>query len=141
MCKPPSTQADDTNMGSSKTNGSTSASSSSSSSGMIAGDPSSVRDLLRSINQPQSLRTNLAHLQSSPLGSTAGLLTLLASDADGGIATASAEERRRIYGTNYTPAAPRKSLFQLLVDTFDDATVQILMAAAVVSLAVGIYGK
>ena len=129
-------------MGSSKTNGSSSnGSSASASEGMIAGDPSSVRDLLRSINQPQSLASNLAHLQSSPLGSTAGLLALLASDADGGIATSSAEERRRIYGTNYTPAAPRKSLFQLLVDTFDDATVQILMAAAVVSLAVGIYGK
>ena len=65
----------------------------------------------------------------------------LASDADAGIATTSAEERRRIYGTNYTPSAPRKSLFQLFVDTFDDATVQILMAAAVVSLAIGIYGK
>ena len=118
-----------------KTNGS-------SSEGRIGGDPSSVRALLRSINQPQSLATNLAHLRSSPIGDAAGLLALLASDAaGGGIATASAEERRRIYGTNYTPSAPRRSLFQLLVDTFDDATVQILMAAAVVSLAVGIYGE
>ena len=108
---------------------------------MIIGDPSSVRDLLRSINQPQSLHSNLLNLQSSTIGSASGLLTLLASDADGGIATASVEERRRIYGTNYTPSAPRKSLFQLFIDTFDDATVQILMAAAVVSLAIGIYGK
>lgn len=126
-------------MGSSRTNGSSNGSSSSE--GMIGGDPSSVRALLRSINQPQSLATNLAHLRSSAIGDAAGLLALLASDAGGGIATASAEERRRIYGTNYTPSAPRRSLFQLLVDTFDDATVQILMAAAVVSLAVGIYGE
>ena len=142
MCKPPSSKASNTNMGSSKTNGSNSTSPSSASpTGMILGDPSSVRDLLRSINVPQSLSTNLVNLQSTTIGSTPGLLTLLSSDADAGIASASVEERRRVYGTNYTPSAPRKSLFQLFVDTFDDATVQILMAAAVVSLAICIYGK
>jgi len=144
MCQPPSSKASNTNMGSSKTNGSSSNSTSptdNASSGMIIGDPSSVRDLLRSINAPQSLSTNLVNLQSTTIGSIPGLLTLLSSNADNGVASASVEERRRVYGTNYTPSAPRKSLFQLFVDTFDDATVQILMAAAVVSLAIGIYGK
>ena len=112
--------------------------SSSSDDGMISGEPSAVRDLLKSINQPQS---NLTNLQSKTIGKTSGLLKLLASDVDDGIASTSVDERRRVYGTNYTPSAPRKSFFQLFVDTFDDATVQILMAAAVVSLAIGIYGE
>ena len=109
--------------------------------GMISGEPSAVRDLLKSINQPQSLQSNLTNLQSKTIGNASGLLQLLASHADDGIASGSVNERRRIYGTNYTPSAPRKSFFQLFVDTFDDATVQILMAAAVVSLAIGIYGE
>ena len=109
--------------------------------GMISGEPSAVRDLLKSINQPQSLQSNLTNLQSKTIGNTSGLLNLLASDVDDGIASSSVDERRRVYGTNYTPSAPRKSFFQLFVDTFDDATVQILMAAAVVSLAIGIYGE
>ena len=109
--------------------------------GMISGEPSAVRDLLKSINQPQSLQSNLTNLQSKTIGNASGLLQLLASHADDGIASASVDERRRVYGTNYTPSPPRKSFFQLFVDTFDDATVQILMAAAVVSLAIGIYGK
>ena len=117
-----------------KTNGS-------SDDGMISGEPSAVRDLLKSINQPQSLQSNLTNLQSKTIGNAAGLLKLLASDVDDGIASSSVDERRRVYGTNYTPSAPRKSFFQLFVDTFDDATVQILMAAAVVSLAIGIYGE
>lgn len=108
---------------------------------MITADPSSVRELLKSINQPQSLSSNRTNLQSKAVGGTAGLLDLLVSDADDGIAASSVEGRRAVYGTNYTPSAPRKSFFQLFVDTFDDATVQILMAAAVVSLAIGIYGE
>lgn len=108
---------------------------------MISGEPSAVRDLLKSINQPQSLQSNLTNLQSKTIGNTSGLLKLLASHVDDGVAASSVDERRRVYGTNYTPSAPRKSFFQLFVDTFDDATVQILMAAAVVSLAIGIYGE
>ena len=49
------------------------------------------------------------------------------------------EERRSLYGSNRLPFSPRKSFWQLLVDTFDDNTLQILIAAAVVSLAVGLY--
>jgi len=108
---------------------------------MISGEPSAVRDLLKSINQPQSLQSNLANLQSKTIGGAVGLLSLLATHADHGVSSSSVDQRRRVYGTNYTPSAPRKSLFQLFVDTFDDATVQILMAAAVVSLAIGIYGE
>jgi magnesium-transporting ATPase (P-type) len=37
------------------------------------------------------------------------------------------------------PSAPRNSFWQLFVDTFDDATLQILIAAAVVSLVIGVY--
>ena len=35
--------------------------------------------------------------------------------------------------------APRKTFWQLFVDSFDDATLQILIAAAIVSLIIGIY--
>jgi len=144
MCKPPTATATApaTKMGQpTTTTTSNGGSSNSAADGMISGEPSAVRDLLKSINQPQSLQSNLANLQSKTIGGAVGLLSLLATHADHGVSSSSVDQRRRIYGTNYTPSAPRKSLFQLFVDTFDDATVQILMAAAVVSLAIGIYGE
>ena len=141
MCKQSSASSSANTLSTGKMGKSNGSSSTENVDGMISGEPSAVRDLLKSINQPQSLQSNLTNLQSKTIGNTSGLLTLLASDIDDGIASGSVDERRRVYGTNYTPSAPRKSFFQLFVDTFDDATVQILMAAAVVSLAIGIYGE
>lgn len=98
-----------------------------------------LKELLRSINQPQALELNLQHLKSKAIGGNSGLVLLLSSDADTGIDPSTVLTRRTLFGCNSLPSAPRKSFCQLFCDTFDDATLQILIAAALVSLAIGIY--
>jgi len=56
-----------------------------------------------------------------------------------GVSSSSISQCRSLYGCNALPSSPHKTWFQLSVDAFDDETVQILIAAAIVSLLVGIY--
>lgn len=102
-------------------------------------DVSGMKEVLSSINQPQSLAPNLKNLNASRVGGISGLVSMLESDADGGISTESVDKRRESFGSNKLPFSPRKTFWQLFADTFDDKTLQILIVAAVVSLAVGLY--
>lgn len=98
-----------------------------------------VKELLASINHPQALQENIKNLNSSAIGGIDGLVSLLNTNADKGAELSSVKIRRELYGCNSLPAAPRKTFWQLFVDSFDDATLQILIVAAIVSLAIGIY--
>jgi len=98
-----------------------------------------VQSILTDINQPQCLESNLAYLKSEKIGSTDGLLKLLNTNPDKGIETSTVESRRELYGSNYLPSAPRKTFLDLFLGSFDDETVRILMAAAIVSLVIGVY--
>ena len=102
-------------------------------------DVSGMKEVLSCINQPQSLAPNLKNLNASRVGGISGLVSMLESDADGGISTESVDKRRESFGSNKLPFSPRKTFWQLFADTFDDKTLQILIVAAVVSLAVGLY--
>jgi len=97
----------------------------------------SIRDLVKLINEPQALSLNLQHLEAA--GGVKAVLELLGTDPDHGVADTSVQKRREVFGSNTLPSTPRKSFWQLFVDTFDDATLQILIVAAIVSLAIGIY--
>lgn len=97
----------------------------------------SINDVVQRINEPQALDVNLQHLQD--LGGVEAILDLFGTDADRGVEDSTVEERRAIFGSNLLPSTPRKSFWQLFVDTFDDATLQILIVAAIVSLIIGIY--
>lgn len=97
----------------------------------------SIKDLVRLINEPQSLPLNLEHLKAA--GGVQGLLALVGTNPDNGVEEESVAKRRSLFGPNSLPSTPRKSFWQLFVDTFDDATLQILIVAAVVSLIIGIY--
>eukprot|EP00980_Cylindrotheca_fusiformis_P031423 scaffold26343_cov181-Cylindrotheca_fusiformis.AAC.2 len=97
----------------------------------------SIKDLVRLINEPQSLPLNLEHLKAA--GGVNGLLALLGTNPDKGIDEDTVAKRRSLFGSNTLPSTPRKSFWQLFVDTFDDATLQILIVAAMVSLIIGIY--
>jgi len=107
--------------------------------GKMAADATAVKEILATVNIPQSLAVNLSNLGSKAVGGAGGVLSLLESNADDGVSPDTVEDRREAYGPNALPPSPSKSFWQLFVDTFDDVTVQILMAAAVVSLAVGMY--
>ena len=106
---------------------------------MDEGEAPAVKELLASINHPQALELNLKNLNSSTIGGIDGLVSLLHSNADKGVDPHTVPTRRSLYGCNSLPPAPRKTFWQLFVDTFDDATLQILIVAAIVSLAIGIY--
>ena len=97
----------------------------------------SIKDLLKLINEPQSLSSNLEHLNEA--GGVKALLELVATHPDQGVSKNSVEKRRDVFGSNVLPSTPRQSFWQLFVDTFDDATLQILIVAAIVSLVIGIY--
>lgn len=96
-----------------------------------------IKELLLSVNQPQALEENLRNLKS--LKGVDGLVKLLSTHRTAGVDASSVAQRRELLGTNSLPSAPRNSFWQLFVDTFDDATLQILIAAAIVSLVIGVY--
>lgn len=97
----------------------------------------SIKELVKRINEPQSLSWNLQHLNDE--GGVKALLELVSTHPDDGIVEHSIEKRRDAFGSNVFPSSPRKSFWQLFVDTFDDATLQILIVAAIISLVIGIY--
>lgn len=92
---------------------------------------------LKSLNQAQATEKNAKCL--SDMGGIGGLCKLLHSDASRGIDRETEETRRELFGSNMVPSVERKSFWELFVDTFDDATLQILIVAAFVSLAIGLY--
>lgn len=98
---------------------------------------SSIKDVVRLINEPQSLPSNLRHLKAA--GGVDGLLELLGTNPETGLDESTVVKRRALFGGNTLPSSPRKTFWELFVDTFDDATLQILIVAAIVSLIIGIY--
>lgn len=97
-----------------------------------------VKETLQSINEAQSKDLNLSNLINKIGGSNA-LLKFLQTDPTNGLPQSQISARRDLYGCNALPSSPRKTFWELFLDTFDDETVQILVVAAVVSLAVGLY--
>ena len=97
----------------------------------------SIKDLVKRINEPQSLSSNLEHLNVA--GGVKALLGMVSTHPDHGVTESSIETRREIFGSNVLPSTPRQSFWQLFVDTFDDTTLQILLVAAIISLVIGIY--
>lgn len=95
--------------------------------------------LLSNINQSQSLESNLEHFQQDLGGKVEELAAKLHTCPSKGIDSKTAETRRKEWGSNAMPASPRKDFWTLFVETFDDTTLQILIVAAVVSLAIGLY--
>ncbi len=49
------------------------------------------------------------------------------------------EHRIRVFSSNRTEPPPTKTLFQLMKEALEDATLKILIVAAIVSLALGFY--
>lgn len=97
-----------------------------------------LKESLKSINESQSKDANLSNLRNK-IGGTDTLLELLQTHPINGLDSSIISSRRALYGCNSLPVSPRKTFWELFIDTFDDETVQILAVAAVVSLAVGLY--
>ena len=95
-------------------------------------------ELLQNINQAQALEQNLKQLRSVG-GSVKLAEQILHTNVTDGIHLGSVATRRVLYGENSLPTAPRKTFWTLFTETFEDATLRILMAAAAVSLVIGMY--
>ncbi|KAI8916331.1 hypothetical protein EDD86DRAFT_185335 [Gorgonomyces haynaldii] len=73
------------------------------------------------------------------MGGTSGLMAKLETSSDQGLKTSQVESMREKYGPNKFPEPTQKSLLQFVWEALQDKTLLVLMAAAAVELAVGIY--
>lgn len=79
-------------------------------------------------------------LQSFPVG----ILPILNediradTDLDNGLSTKQVEINRELYGKNELPEAEIKTLFELVMDGFEDKTLQMLSVSAIISLILGL---
>jgi calcium-translocating P-type ATPase len=94
---------------------------------------------LEKMNMSQMHEENLKHLKK--VGGSKKLLSVLNS-SDGGLPRdggADQNDRMNSFGSNIIPMPDPKSWIELFINSFEDTTVLILCASAIVSLAVGIY--
>ena len=95
---------------------------------------------LQSFNDDQDLelnRTALAHV-----GGCFGLEQGLRTDYMHGLSNhnvADLERRRQTHGRNEFPEPERQTFIQMFLESFEDTTLIVLIVAAFVSLAVGLY--
>eukprot|EP01036_Dinobryon_divergens_P048818 gene48818-65460_t len=93
--------------------------------------------LLDSLNVEQSRDENKERLQK--LGGVEELAKLIGTNFESGLTSSQVEVLREKFGTNKFPESPMRSFLQMVMDTFKDITLIILMVAAVVSLSVGLF--
>ena len=94
-------------------------------------------EFLSSINIPQERKENKARLDE--VGGVDYLVNDLGVDIHRGLNYAQYEANKRKYGINMFPESPMKGFFTLFFESFQDPVLLILIAAAIVSLAIGIW--
>jgi len=94
---------------------------------------------LQSFNQDHEVSINLKEFNR--LGGLKALEQLLSTSYSNGLVNDNDDFNKRIklYGKNELPEPPSKTWVALFLETFDDTTIRVLMVAAVVSLAIGLY--
>lgn len=94
------------------------------------------QQVLDGLNAPQARDGNKENLRS--LGGVEGLAKELGVNLETGLNDNDVEMHRRIFGTNEFPAAVMTTFLEFLFEALSDTTLIILMAAAVVSLIIGL---
>ena len=102
----------------------------------IKPDSTLNRALLESLNVEQAKDDNRANLLA--LGGVEGLAKLMGLNMQTGLTEAQVLYMRETFGTNQFPEAPIDSFFSLLFNALTDTTLLVLIAAATVSLIIGI---
>ena len=95
------------------------------------------QSLLDRINVEQSREQNKKNLDK--IGGIDELARLIGTNFDTGLSMGDVIRLREKFGTNKFPESPMKSFFRMLLETFQDVTLIILMIAAIVSLSIGLY--
>ena len=99
--------------------------------------PPLTQDTLDSLNVAQSSTDNLLNLNA--LGGVSGLCKMLSLSPKAGLTPSQVSTNRHLYGPNIFPEKPMKSFLTLFIESFNDTTLMILIAAAFVSLVIGFY--
>ena len=73
------------------------------------------------------------------LGGPRAVIDGLGSDISKGIRATDVDTRRESHGSNQMPEPEPVTFFEMFIESFEDATVLILMGSAVISLIVGLY--
>lgn len=94
------------------------------------------QDVLDSINVPQAREENRKKLDE--LGGTSFLLSNLGSSVERGMSVDQVNRNRKYFGTNAFPESPMTPFYVLVYEALCDTTLLILIAAALVSLVIGI---
>ncbi len=95
--------------------------------------------MLNSINVDQAKDQNLEGLIA--LGGVEGLMQKLGVNLQTGLTSEQVATMRSRFGDNAMPEAPMPTYLELLIGAFGDPVLMILLAAAAVSLGVGIYSE
>lgn len=72
-------------------------------------------------------------------GGVEGLAQKLSSSLEKGLSPETVVKHREIYGTNILPEPVQKRFYEFVLEAFNDKTLMVLIAAAFVELALGIY--
>ena len=94
------------------------------------------QSVLDSLNVDQAREENRENLTS--LGGVQGLAKLIGVDLQAGLSEKQVLLQRENFGTNEFPESPMDSYFSLLFNALTDTTLLILIAAATVSLIIGV---
>jgi P-type Ca2+ transporter type 2C len=101
------------------------------------GDKTGVsQTLLNSLNVEQGRDENKACLEE--LGGVDKLMALIGTDSHTGLSHAKVLRQRELFGENRFPESPMSSYLELLIAALSDTTLLILIAAASVSLVIGV---
>lgn len=92
---------------------------------------------LDEINKPQQADLNSQCINDK--GGVKWLLSAIGVDAATGLSDEQLAERKEKFGVNTLPEKPMKGFLTLFFEAFSDFTIMILICAAVVSLAIGIW--
>ena len=96
-----------------------------------------TQHMLDNVNIAQAMEQNKEYLESA-LGGIDGFVQLCGSNIKSGLSSDQVKKMREHFGQNIFPQAPMEGFFSLLFEAFQDTTLMILIAAACVSLALGI---
>jgi magnesium-transporting ATPase (P-type) len=92
--------------------------------------------VLNSLNVEQGREENKACLEG--LGGVDKLIALIGTDSHAGLTHAKVLRQRELFGENKFPESPMDSYIDLLIAALSDTTLLILVAAAAVSLVIGV---
>ena len=94
-----------------------------------------TQETLDSMNVSQASGDNKDHLKN--LGGVTGLASQLGVNLRGGLTESQVTTMREKFGSNQFPEKPMVPFWRLFLDSFNDTVLLILIAAAVVSLILG----